>query len=74
MPFGNGTVPAGTIVKAPTPHKPIDGIIAGGGTVYSFNPNAANPTAMTATLRLEAWGLRNPYGIGIDPFKVPLIF
>jgi hypothetical protein len=74
MPFGGGTVPAGTVVEAPTPHKPIDGIIAGGGTVYSFNPNAANPTAMTATLRLEAWGLRNPYGIGIDPFNPNLLF
>jgi hypothetical protein len=60
MPFGGGLVPQGTVVKAPTPHKPQQGIIAGGGTVYSFNPNAANPTAMTSTLRLEAWGFRNP--------------
>jgi hypothetical protein len=40
MAFGGGTVPAGTVVKAPTPAKPIQGIIAGGGTVYSFDPDA----------------------------------
>src|SRR6516225_9728804 len=28
MPFGGGTVPAGTVVKAPTPANPIQGIIA----------------------------------------------
>jgi hypothetical protein len=61
MAFGGGTVPAGTVVKAPTPAKPIQGIIAGGGTVYSFDPDAANPAL---TMRLEAWGFRNPYGIG----------
>jgi hypothetical protein len=74
MAFGGGPVPAGTVVKAPTPHKPQQGIIAGGGTVYSFNPNGANPTAMTSTLRLEAWGFRNPYGIGFDPFNPKMLF
>jgi hypothetical protein len=74
MAFGGGLVPEGTVVKAPTPHKPQQGIIAGGGTIYSFNPNAANPTAMTSTMRLEAWGLRNPYGIGFDPFNPKLLF
>src|SRR6516162_9907007 len=71
MAFGGGTVPAGTVVKAPTPANPIQGIIAGGGTVYSFDPDAANPAL---TMRLEAWGFRNPYGIGIDPFNPTKLF
>ena len=36
-PFGV-TAPAGTLVPAATPATPQEGIIAGGGTVYSFNP------------------------------------
>jgi hypothetical protein len=71
MPFGGGLVPARTIVKAPTPANPIQGIIAGGGTVYSFDTNAKDPTS---TMRLEAWGMRNPYGIGFDPFDPKLLF
>jgi hypothetical protein len=71
MPFGGGPVPPRTVVKAPTPANPQQGIIAGGGTVYSFDPNAANPTS---TMRLEAWGFRNPYGIGFDPFNPNLLF
>ena len=71
MAFGGGTVPARTVVKAPTPANPIQGIIAGGGTVYSFDPDAANPAL---TMRLEAWGFRNPYGIGIDPFNPTKLF
>ena len=55
-----------TVVKAPTPANPQQGIIAGGGTVYSFDPNAADPAS---TMQLEAWGFRNPYGIGFDPFN-----
>jgi hypothetical protein len=46
-------------------------IIAGGGTVYSFDPDAKNPTS---TMRLEGWGFRNPYGIGFDPFNPQLLF
>jgi glucose/arabinose dehydrogenase len=64
MPFGSGAVPSGTVIPAATPATPQEGIIAGNGAVYSFNPEAANPTT---TLRLEAWGFRNPYGIGFDP-------
>jgi hypothetical protein len=64
MAFGGGTVPPRTVVKAPTPANPQQGIIAGGGTVYSFDPNAADPAS---TLQLVAWGFRNPYGIGFDP-------
>jgi glucose/arabinose dehydrogenase len=62
-PFGV-TAPAGTLVPAATPATPQQGIIAGGGTVYSFNPRAKDPTS---TLHLLAWGFRNPYGIGFDP-------
>ena len=71
MAFGGGTVPPRTVVKAPTPANPQQGIIAGGGTVYSFDPNAANPAS---TMRLEAWGFRNPYGIGFDPFNKNQLF
>ena len=64
-------LPSGNKVKAPTPANPIQGIIAGGGTVYSFDPEAADPTS---TMRLEAWGFRNPYGIGFDPFDPNRLF
>jgi hypothetical protein len=64
-------LPSGNKVKAPTPANPIQGIIAGGGTVYSFDPEAADPTF---TMRLEAWGFRNPYGIGFDPFDHNALF
>ena len=64
-------LPSGNKVKAPTPANPIQGIIAGGGTVYSFDPEAADPTS---TMRLEAWGFRNPYGIGFDPFDHNALF
>ena len=69
--FGTGDIPPGTVVHAATPATPQEGIIAGGASVYSFDPSAANPTA---TLRLEGWGFRNPYGIGIDPFNPNLLF
>lgn len=62
--FGTGFVAQETLVRAPTPAEPREGMIAGGGAVYSFDPSAADAAA---TLRLEAWGLRNPYGIGFDP-------
>jgi len=63
-PFGSGAVSPGTVIPAATPATPQEGIIAGNGTVYSFDPAAADPTS---TMRLEAWGFRNPYGIGFDP-------
>lgn len=62
MPFGSGPVAAGTTVHAATPDTPQEGIIAGNTAVYSFDPAAADPAS---TLRLEGWGFRNPYGIGI---------
>lgn len=69
MPFGSGPLPAGTVVPAATPLAPQQGIIAGNGSVYSFDP--ADPAA---TLTLEGWGLRNPFGIGIDPFDPTSLF
>lgn len=66
MPFGSGPIAPGTVVPAATPATPQQGIIAGNGTVYSFDSTAADPTS---TLRLEAWGLRNPFGVGLDPFS-----
>jgi len=71
MPFGSGPVPAETIVLAATPANPQQGVIAGSGSVYSFDPDAPNPVS---TLRLEGWGFRNPYGIGFDPFHPDMLF
>ena len=72
MPFGSGTVPEGTVVKAATPANPGNGIItAGGGAVYSFDPHASNAAS---SLRLEGWGFRNDYGLGFDPFNPNLLF
>jgi glucose/arabinose dehydrogenase len=68
--FG-ASLPAGNKVTAPTPANPQHGIIAGGGTVYSFDPDAADPAS---SMRLEAWGFRNPYGIGFDPSNPNLLF
>jgi hypothetical protein len=62
-PFDSGDIPPGYVVPAATPSTPQEGMIAGVGTVYSFDPAAANPTS---TLRLEAWGLRNPFGLAFD--------
>ncbi len=71
MPFGSGAVPAGTVVPAATPANPQQGMIAGSGSVYSFDPDAANPAA---TMQLEGWGFRTPYGIGFDPSNPELLF
>lgn len=70
-PFGSGPVAPGTVIPGATPQTPQEGMIAGNGTVYSFNPDAPNPAA---TLQLESWGLRNPYGIGFDPFAPNQLF
>jgi len=70
-PFGLGPVAPGTIIPAATPSSPQNGIIAGNGAVYSFDPMAPNAAS---TLRLEGWGLRNPYGIGIDPMIPSRLF
>ncbi len=71
MPFGSGTVPEGTVVHAVSAANPHEGIIAGSGSVYSFDPDASDPAS---TMRLEGWGFRNPYGIGFDPFHPDLLF
>jgi hypothetical protein len=71
MPFGSGPVDEGTVISAATPATPQEGIIAGNGTVYSFNPFAADPSS---TLRLEGWGFRNPFGIGFDPLRPSRLF
>ena len=70
QPFGT-TVPAGTVVPAATPATPQSGLVAGTGAVYSFDPDAADPAA---TLRLEAWGLRNPFGLAFDTQDATRLF
>ena len=55
----------GTVVPGVSPSNPLNGIVACGGTVYSLNPHAKNPTS---TLQLVAWGFRQPYGLGFDPY------
>lgn len=62
-PFDSGDVDPGLVISAATPTSPQEGIVAGSGTVYSFDPAANDPTS---TLRLEAWGLRNPFGLAFD--------
>jgi hypothetical protein len=72
MPFGTGAVPAGTVVHAATPGNPANGVVtAGGGAVYSFDPHAKNAAS---TMRLEAWGFRNDYALGFDPFNSSMLF
>ena len=61
--FDTGAETEAYTVPAATFDNPTNGIIAGSGTVYSFDPMADN--AMS-TMRLEAWGLRNPFGLGFD--------
>ena len=68
-PFDFGEIPSGTVVDAATAASPQNGIIAGNGAVYSFDP--ADPSG---TLRLESWGERNPFGVGFDPFNPNLLF
>jgi len=70
-PFGSGAAAPGTVVPGASPAQPQQGIIAGNGTVYSFDPNAADPTS---TLRLEGWGFRNPYGIAFRPSRRNQLF
>ena len=71
MSYGTGPVADGTVVPAVSPANPQSGIIAGGGTVYSFNPNAKDASS---TLRLEAWGFRQPYGLAFNPFHRGQLF
>ena len=72
MPFASGTVAAGTKISAVTPSNPGNGIIiAGAGALYSIDIHGEGPKS---DLRLEAWGFRNDYGLGFDPFHNDLLF
>ncbi|WP_420456663.1 T9SS type A sorting domain-containing protein [Rubrivirga sp.] len=62
-PFGSGPIDAGFVVPAATPDAPQDGMIIGTASVYSFDPDADDAAS---TLRLEAWGFRNPFGLAFD--------
>ena len=64
-PFDSGAIDSGLVIRAAIPARPDMGIIAGSGTVYSFDPSPANDD-VASTLRLEAWGLRNPFGLAFD--------
>ncbi len=70
-PFGSGDIAPGTAIPAATPATPQDGLIAGTGSVYSFDPDAADAAS---TLRLEAWGLRNPFGLAFDSEDATRLF
>ncbi|MBA3647244.1 MAG: T9SS type A sorting domain-containing protein [Chitinophagales bacterium] len=61
--FDTGEETSEYVVAAATPTNPQDGIIAGVGSVYSFNPSAAD---VAGSLVLECWGFRNPFGIAFD--------
>ncbi len=61
--FDSGDTAPGTTVPGASAANPVDSMIIGTGTVYSFDPMADDPAA---TLRLEAWGLRNPFGLTFD--------
>src|SRR5262249_22498630 len=66
LPYGSRAVAPGAVFPAVSPSHPLNGIIAGSSAVYSFNPKARNPTA---TLRLDAWGFRQPFGLVVNPFR-----
>ncbi len=61
--FDTGAETSAYTVPAATPNDPQDGVIAGVGAVYSFDPMAAD---VAGSLVLEAWGFRNPFGIAFD--------
>ena len=67
-PFNSGPVDEGFVVRGASPASPVNGIIAGSGTVYSFDPTESAPLvgSSVSSLRLEAWGLRNPFGLAFD--------
>ncbi len=61
--FDTGAETSPYTVLAATPSNPQDSIIAGVGSVYSFDPSAVN---VANSLVLECWGLRNPFGLAFD--------
>jgi plastocyanin/glucose/arabinose dehydrogenase len=68
--FNTGGPGMGATVKAPSPAEPIDGMVAGNGAIYSFDATPAATCNPTTSLHLEAWGLRDAYGMAFDP-KIP---
>jgi hypothetical protein len=71
MPLNAPPPPEGTTVLETGGQSPREGIIAGNGAVYSFDPSVVTPSS---TLRLEGWGFRNSFGIGFDPFNPTKLF
>jgi hypothetical protein len=69
--FDTGAETSEYVVAAATPNNPQDGIIAGVGSVYSFDPSAAD---VAGSLVLECWGLRNPFGIAFDASDASRLF
>ncbi|HET6245278.1 MAG TPA: hypothetical protein VFF35_12250 [Bacteroidia bacterium] len=61
--FDTGEETSEYVVAAATPNNPQDGIIAGIGSVYSFDPSAVD---VAGSLVLECWGLRNAFGLAFD--------
>ena len=73
-PFDSGEIDSGLVIRAATPAQPDMGIIAGSGTVYSFDPSPTGDDEVASTLRLEAWGLRNPFGLAFDAVDSTRLF
>ncbi|MBA2581988.1 MAG: glucose/sorbosone dehydrogenase-like protein, partial [Bacteroidetes bacterium] len=69
--FDTGEETSEYVVAAATPNNPQDWIIAGVGSVYSFDPSAAD---VAGSLVLECWGLRNPFGIAFDASNASQLF
>ncbi|CAH1002105.1 hypothetical protein LEM8419_03022 [Neolewinella maritima] len=69
--FNSGPIDSGLLIRGASPLSPVDGYIIGTGTVYSFDPAATN---VSQTLRLEAWGLRNPFGLTFDALDGTRLF
>lgn len=63
-PFGSGPIEPGTTLAGVRPDAPQDGFIVGNAAIYSFDPEADDPES---TVTLEAWGVRNAFGLSADP-------
>jgi len=64
MPFDSGPVDAAAVIRAPRPDAPVEGIVAGNSAVYRIDVWSDDPAT---SLRLVAWGLRDPAGLAFDP-------
>jgi len=69
--FDSGKKTSEYVVAAATPKNPQDGVIAGVGSVYSFDPSAAD---VEGSLKLECWGLRNAFGLAFDASDASRLF